>query len=90
MAEATLKLITEGFSSLKWMGLVIEPLDIDMPGRGFNQAGNQIQQGCFTCSILSEQPDAFLALGAKREVGDDISFAQVLCQAAYLEHFFTE
>ncbi|OAE10886.1 hypothetical protein AZH11_23970 [Pseudomonas simiae] len=83
-------MIAQGFSGLKWVRLSVEPLDSDMPGRGFCYAGYQIQQCGFACAMLPEQAYAFLAFGAKRELGNDFSFAQVLCQAAYLEHLFTE
>ncbi|GAB5340221.1 hypothetical protein PFUM301598_46890 [Pseudomonas fluorescens] len=90
MAEAALELIAQGFLGLKWMRLGVEPLDGDMPGGGFSYACYQIQQRSFACAMLPKQAYAFLAFGAKREVGDNFSFAQVLCQAAYLEHLFTE
>lgn len=72
------------------MSLGIKAFDSDMPGRGAGQTGDNIQQCGFACATLPEQADTFLALSAEREISDDVSFTQTLCQAAYLEHFFTE
>ena len=63
MVEAGFRLIAYGLGDLKPMGPAIQAKDAHVPGRGFEQAGHQLQERCFTRASMPEQTNAFLALG---------------------------